>query len=73
MKYCTVTKPMVGVGRFERLRARRLRSMAGSINSGRHLLDFTMCRALRKRRVFDFVPNYLKGGIQNVVYVFTIY
>ena len=40
--------------------ARRLRSAAGSINSGRHILAFTMRRALRKRRVFDFVPSYLK-------------
>ena len=41
-KYCTVAKsvgrdrPKLKVGR--RLRARRLRSAAGSINSGRHIL-----------------------------------
>ena len=40
------------------LRTRRLSSAAGSINSGRHILAFTMRRALRKRRVFDFVPSY---------------
>ena len=63
MKYCTVAKsvgrgwPILNVRR--RPRARRLRSAAGSINSGRHIPDFTMRRALHKRRVFDFVPSYL--------------
>ena len=48
------------------MRARRLRSAAGSINSGRlflnssrPFLDVTFCRRLRKRRVFDLVPSYL--------------
>ena len=62
MKYWTVAKSM-GWGRpiwTSVVRARRLRSAAGSINSGRHILAFTM-RRLRKRRVFDFVPSYLKN------------
>ena len=67
MKYCTVARSMVGVGRFERpsssARARRLRSAASSINCGRHVLAFTMRRALRKRRVFGFVPSYLKASL----------
>ena len=62
MKYCTVAKTM-GRGRpiwtSVIVRVRRLRSAAGSINSGRHILDFTMRRALRKRRVFDFVLSCL--------------
>ena len=44
-----------------RLRVRCMRSAAGSINSGRHVLAFTMRRALRKRPVFDFVPSYLNS------------
>ena len=36
----------------------------GSINSGRHLLAFTMRRALRKQRVFDFVPRYLNRACE---------
>ena len=47
------------------LRARRLRSAAGSINSGRHILAFTMRRALRKRHVFDFVPSYLNKKLNS--------
>ena len=31
------------------------------VYSGRHILDFTMHRALRKRRVFDFFPISPKG------------
>ena len=54
----------VGVGWFERpsssTRTRRLRSAACSISSGRHILDLTMRRALRKWHVFDFVPSYLQ-------------
>ena len=39
-KYCTVANLWVGVGRFERRpRVRRLRSAAGSFNSGRHILE----------------------------------
>ena len=46
------------------LHARRLRSVADSINSGRHILAFTIRRALCKWRVFDFVPSYLKTTLK---------
>ena len=62
MKYCTVAKA-VGWDRPICVEvngsARCLRSAAFSINSGCRFLDITMCRRLRKRRVFYFVPSYL--------------
>ena len=44
-----------------RLRARHLRSAAGSINSGRHILALHDAQSAAKRRVFDFVPSSLKN------------
>ena len=52
-RYCTVAKCMGRSGPIWTsvvVCARRLRSVAGSINSGRHILAFTMRRALRKTR-----------------------
>ena len=71
MKYCTVAKTMgrdkpTCVEVNSSARPRRLCSAAGSINSGclflnsgPPFLDVTLCRRLRKRRVFDLVPSYL--------------
>ena len=50
--HCTAAK--LAMGRpiiSERQRVCRLCSAADSINSGRHFLDFTMRRMLRRRRV----------------------
>ena len=52
----------VGVGRFERRSssARASLALCGRFNQFRSLYSWiTMRRALRKRRVFDFVPSYL--------------
>ena len=54
----------VGVGRFERRSssARASLALSGRFNQFRSPYSWiTMRRALRKRRVFDFVPSYLKA------------
>ena len=53
----------VGVGRFERRSSSACASLAlcGRFNQFRSPYSWiTMRRALRKRRVFDFVPSYVK-------------
>ena len=58
MKYWIVTKSIcLGRRIWPSLRAIRLHSPAGSVNSGRHFFCFTMRRTLRKRRVSDIVPS----------------
>ena len=55
----------VGEGRFERQSssARASLALCGRFNQFRSPYSWiTMRRALRKRRVFDFVPSYLKLG-----------
>ena len=55
----------VGVGRFERRSssARASLALCSRFNQFRSPYSWiTMRRALRKRRVFDFVPSYLKSN-----------
>ena len=55
----------VGVGRFQRpsSSARALLALCGRFNQFRSPYSWiTMRRALRRRRVFDFVPSYLKSN-----------
>ena len=64
-KYCTVAKS-VGRGRpiwtSVVVRARASLALCGRFNQFRSPYSWiTMRRALRKRRVFDFVPSYLKS------------
>ena len=66
-KYCTVAKS-VGRGRpiwtSVVVRARASLALCGRFNQFRSPYSWiTMRRALRKQRVFDFVPSYLKVSI----------
>ena len=67
-KYCTVAKS-VGRGRpiwtSVVVGARASLALCGRFNQFRSPYSWiTMRRALRKRRVFDFVPSYLKGEVR---------
>ena len=61
----------VGGGRFDRRSSSAHASLAlcGRFNQFRSPYSWiTMRRALRKRRVFDFVPSYLKTILSRIMY-----
>ena len=76
-KYCTVAKS-VGRGRpiwtLVVVRARASLALCGRFNQFRSPYSWiTMRRALRKRRVFDFVPSYLKGSVERSLLPWAIF
>ena len=63
MKYCTVTKSMVGIGQIlsKWTAARASLALCGRVDQFQSPYSWiAMRRSLRKRRIFDFVPSYLK-------------